>query len=668
MGLRSVLSRRALEALTPLRHSAWEAALHDLGLSTRYPNLVASIQFGFNAGIPLLTQTFTPPNSSTLSAFAAPFEDIVAHELATGRYLGPLSRKQVEALLGPFQSSPISLIPKPHKPNKYRVVQNLSFPRSPTPHHSSINFVIDSDDYPCLWGTFPIISLLVTSLPPGSEGACRDVKEAYRICPLAPSQWPGIVVRLNAGDSFAIDTCNLFGLSSGAGVYGSLADAGVDILRGSGIGPVSKWVDDHLLFRIQRHLIPAYNLRRKRVRDRIIANGGRLHSGGRYWFSGGLMDSGRLEEYDDDNTFPLRDLASSSPRSATDAAFAYCMADVDAITDALGIPWETSKDVPFSSEVPFTGLRWNLVTLRVSLPLEKRLRYLEAIQAWRAVRTHTLHEVQKLYGKLLHATLVLPAGRAYLTGLEAMLGVFHDRPHKPRTPPSGTPAELDWWADHLARAVVDRPVPGIVSVLDPRAFSDASSEVGIGVVIGDRWRAWRLIPGWKRDGREIGWAEAVGFELTVRILLRGGASDRAIKVLGDNQGVVEGWWNNRSRGAQVNGVFRRIHNVLDGSGCSIHTRYITSEHNPADGPSRGVYPSTQLLLPPIPIPLPLRHLIIDFDAPLLDVEVDLRRRRLTPLSRARLFNPQLDRSRAVVNDGFDACGAELDALHSLQRD
>lgn len=35
-----------------------------------------------------------------------------------------------------------------------------------------------------------------------------------------------------------------------AGVYGLVADAGVDILRAAGLGPLTKWVDDHIFFRI----------------------------------------------------------------------------------------------------------------------------------------------------------------------------------------------------------------------------------------------------------------------------------------------------------------------------------------------------------------------------------------------------------------------------------
>jgi hypothetical protein len=79
-------------------------------------------------------------------------------------------------------------------------------------------------------------------------------------------------------------------------------------------------------------------------------------------------------------------------------------------------------------------------------------------------------------------------------------------------------------------------------LVDCGAFSDASSGVGITIVVGQRWRAWRLLPGWRsQDGeKDIQWAEAVGFELLVLALTRNAPAGSHFKVFGDNRGVVEG--------------------------------------------------------------------------------------------------------------------------------
>ena len=115
------------------------------------------------------------------------------------------------------------------KPGIFWAVHNFSHPHNPSPYATSINLHIDCDDFPCTWGTFSTVALLIAQLPARSQASIRDVAEAYRTIPVEPPQWPGLVVRLQADDQFAINTCNNFGLTSVGGAYISLADAGVDI-------------------------------------------------------------------------------------------------------------------------------------------------------------------------------------------------------------------------------------------------------------------------------------------------------------------------------------------------------------------------------------------------------------------------------------------------------
>jgi hypothetical protein len=99
-----------------------------------------------------------------------------------------------------------------------------------------------------------------------------------------------------------------------------------------------------------------------------------------------------------------------------------------------------------------------------------------------------------------------------------MLRVGQNRPFLPHRPVKGLAEDLDWWKNLLQSSFVGRDIPRPLSLHDLQAFSDASSGVGIGIVIGKRWRAWRLHPGWSTlDGqKDIGWAEAIGFELLIR--------------------------------------------------------------------------------------------------------------------------------------------------------
>ena len=569
------------------------------------PSNSASTQASPNSSTPILRL-----NGKSLDTFARAYEEIERNEFSKGRYLGPCSQRETETLIGPFQTSPLSIIAKPGKTGKFRAVHNFSAPHTPHILFASINSAIESDKFPCTWGTFNTIAFIISNLPPGSQASVRDVAEAYRTIPITASQWPGLVIRLQGQDRFAINTNDNFGLSSAGGIYGQLADAGTDIFRREGIGPISKWVDDHIFFRIQKQHLAEYNGKRSQWHQNILSNGGRRQEGSRIWFCGNTMEDGRSEEFDEDNMSPLRDL-STSPHEP----FAYDDTIIDSLSNHLGIPWEATKTIPFGPVVPYLGLSWDLDTKTVALPDAKKQKYLACIEAWRDRPAHTLAQVQSLYGKLLHTCLVAREGRAYLTSLETMLGTSSHRPFVPHIPPHGTTEDLEWWVWTLHKPFIFRDVPGPSTINDFKAYSDASSGVGIGIVIGDRWRAWRLLPGWKADDREIGWAKAIGFEFLVRTLSAAicCSQKQHVKVFGDNRGVVEGWWKGRSRNKPTNQVFRRVHELEKMRRITIHSWYVASKQNPADNPSRGIYPSDTLLLPPIPIPAELWPFLCDFN-------------------------------------------------------
>lgn len=604
------LAQRRNEAVTPYLHDNWYQLLVSTGLISRYPIIPHSLIYGFDAGICTISQTFTPPNHPSLINHIELFDEMINAELRKKRYIGPFSREELELEIGPFQTSPISIIPKPGQLGKFRIIQNLSHPR----HSSlatSINSSIDTSQFPCTWGTFDTMCSLIASLPSGTEAAVRDVAEAYRTIPIKQDQWPGLVVKLGNEDLFAIDTCCCFGLASSAGIHGIIGDAGADLMRAHGIGPIAKWVDDHIFFRLPRDQTPLYNEFRADMRQTIIDNGGQKHRGGRIWFTGKTWSNDHSEEWHEDMRFPIKNL----PQRNSGQTHAYDMGDIDSISEFLGIPWQVSKDLPFASSTTFIGLNWDLKEKTVSLPENKILKYRSAITKWRTSRTHNLEELQKLYGKLLHATNVLPQGRAYLTGLETMFSIFQNEPFKPRTPPRSVPNDLDWWDHILSKPPPPRLIPLPVEVHDVRAYSDASSSTGIGITIGDRWRAWILDESWKTDGRDISWAEAVGFELLAHAVARIHPNIKHFRIYGDNQGVVEGWWNRRSRNPATNDVFRRIHILEAELGIRFYTRYVPSALNPADDPSRGVYPPRNLLLPPTHADRSISHLIHDFDLP-----------------------------------------------------
>ena len=263
MALVDVLALRKQRPRTPYKAEAWEQALRRAGLLEHFSSIPSGLHKGFTVGYPMLDHVQTPPNSTSLSVYEKEFKEIVNKELTKERYIGPFLFTTIEAAIGPFQSSLLSLIPKPGKPGKFRLVQNFSFPIQTSTHfpNPSVNNAITTGLLPCTWGKFSTIFLLVVCLPPGSQAATRDVAEAYCTILLHKLQWPTAVVCISE-TSACIDTCIAFGASPSCGVYEQVADAGAEILQANGIGPLDKWVNDHIFFRILHIHRHGYNLAR----------------------------------------------------------------------------------------------------------------------------------------------------------------------------------------------------------------------------------------------------------------------------------------------------------------------------------------------------------------------------------------------------------------------
>ena len=648
----SALAHKIRFPTTLYQPDAWETALRTANLLHRFSHIPPGFRNGFIINFPHISHVQIPPNKDSVSLYRTEFAKTLDKEVNKNRYLGPFTASLLTALIGPFQSSPISIVPQPGRPGKFRLVQNFSYPLSPSPQfpNSSINSFVNANDFPTSWGTFSIVYLLISRLPPNSEAATRDVAEAYRTIPLHESQWPSAVVHAD-DDQFYLDTCLAFGATPSAGMYGAVADAGAEIIRHQGIGPLDKWVDDHIFVRIRRDFLPYYNTMRSQWHNQIVSSGNMRQSGGRISFPGLELRGGSYEEFNEDCSRPIKDLSNNSPRSPHDRLFTYNLQDIDDVSETLGIPWERSKDQPFNTSTVYIGFKWDLKNQTVSLASGKVDKYLRAIHEWNKRCTHVLKDVQLLYGKLLHAASVIPRGRAYLTGLERMLSLCSNRPFMPHRLVKTIANDLLWWIERLEGGDIQRPIKAPSPFIDHRAFSDASSGMGVGIVIGQRWRAWKLVPGWQTirgANRDIGWAEAIGFELLVRALDAFVPQGGNLLVYGDNTGVVEGWWNGRHRNHEANNVFKRIHAFLaeTSSDVNIRTEYIPSAENPADGPSRGVFPHRNLLLPRLPLPISL----IPFLTDVVDLPDSQRRDAHLPvpsddLSRRRRHNEAQQRAQ-----------------------
>lgn len=132
MAHRAVLAERAVNAKTPYCTDNWERLLHSRGLFAKYSHIPQGLRIGFNLSIPQVHTTQIPPNRDSIVEYAGPFNDIVTNEIRKGRYIGTFTAKELEILIGPFQTLPFSIIPKPGRPGLFRVLQNFSYPHEPS--------------------------------------------------------------------------------------------------------------------------------------------------------------------------------------------------------------------------------------------------------------------------------------------------------------------------------------------------------------------------------------------------------------------------------------------------------------------------------------------------------------------------------------------------------
>lgn len=78
--------------------------------------------------------------------------------------------------------------------------------------------------------------------------------------------------------------------------------------------------------------------------------------------------------------------------------------------------------------------------------------------------------------------------------------------------------ELRWWLNKLEKPNQYRQLHPRGPLQDLGIYVDALTEWGIGVVIGGKWAAFRLSPGWKIRGRDICWLETVAVRLAFLFL------------------------------------------------------------------------------------------------------------------------------------------------------
>jgi hypothetical protein len=115
--------------VTPLHADRIEALLSQLGILAAWRHVVSGIRLGFDVGVRVHPErTVTHPNHASSGADTGFIDAYIAGECAAHRYAGPFSPDELEALVGPFITSPLGLVPKQGSSSRWRLIQDLPFP------------------------------------------------------------------------------------------------------------------------------------------------------------------------------------------------------------------------------------------------------------------------------------------------------------------------------------------------------------------------------------------------------------------------------------------------------------------------------------------------------------------------------------------------------------
>ena len=223
---------------TPLNIPQWQ---HDLqGHSD--PNFTAfitqGIQHGFRIGFDYSSQNLKPCRKNLRSATEHPqvVDTYLHNELTQNR----IAHIRDPTSLPRFQLNAFGVIPKRHKPGKWRLIVDLSAPEG-----HSVNDFINKERCSMSYISVDHIAETILHLVHGALLAKADVKEAFRIIPVAPQD--RLLLAMQWQERIYFDKVLPFGLRSAPMLFTAVADAIEWIIRQRGVHNIYHYVDDFIM-------------------------------------------------------------------------------------------------------------------------------------------------------------------------------------------------------------------------------------------------------------------------------------------------------------------------------------------------------------------------------------------------------------------------------------
>ena len=235
-GAQQQVQERLLGVITPLVLEHWESMLasHPDRKFVRY--ILQGIHDGFRIGFDG-SKPVGSARKNMMSAIEHPgvVSDYLKKEMERGVLLGPFEKVLVPRVV----TSRFGVIPKSGQNGKWRLIVDLSYPEG-----GSVNDGISSNWCSLNYVRVDNVVKRLLELGVGAEMAKLDVKSAYRIVPVHPSDryllgmmWDGKVF---------VDAALPFGLRSAPKIFNALADAVQWMAEQQGIDDIWHYLDDFI--------------------------------------------------------------------------------------------------------------------------------------------------------------------------------------------------------------------------------------------------------------------------------------------------------------------------------------------------------------------------------------------------------------------------------------
>ena len=174
--------------------------------------VVSGLKHGFRIGYKGPRFPVQAPNLSSAFLHPVAVDQALKKEIQAGRIAGPFDAPPFTDL----RCSGLGLVPKDG--DSWRLIFHLSAPAG-----ASVNDYISPDEFSLQYHTIDDAISILVRLGPNALMAKADIKNAFRLCPVHPCDWPLLGMRWR--QQFFVDKCLPFGLRSSPFLFNLLADA-----------------------------------------------------------------------------------------------------------------------------------------------------------------------------------------------------------------------------------------------------------------------------------------------------------------------------------------------------------------------------------------------------------------------------------------------------------